>query len=157
MCKQVDVDWEFVSMVEKSTKFYALAMGILLIDLWAAGLLGAMVEGFILVAIALILYAVYSSITKASLEFMSTSLAYVCSILILFTFFLPVASWVLTDAWIGTTLLQDIVVGLHILGGLISFYAGWCARSEWSEYHERNTQKEYRTPDHGIPITGSGG
>ena len=139
-------------MADRSNKIFAIAMAILLIDLWAEDLSGASVEGFILVAIALNLYGVYSSITKASLKFMSTSLAYVCGIMVLFTFFLPVVAWSLGQAVIGVNPQFTTVVQLHVLGGLISFYAGWSARNEWSEYKVR-VEEESRPKDPGLAIT----
>ena len=155
---RMDSDFrEFISMVEKSIRFYALAIGIFLISLFIEGFAEMRIEGFILVAIALNLFAVYSSITKASFElwWIHTSLAYVCSILSVVTFFLPVASWALIQAviWIEPRLLilWTLVVYLHVLGGLIAVYSGRCARDEWSEYWMR-VEEESRPKNPGLAI-----
>ncbi len=135
-------------MAERSTIYFGLALVILLVALWIEELAGVMIEGFILAAIALNLYAVFSTITKASLEVagIKTSTAYVCSILMLFTFFIPVASWLFVRAITGTDLLKNLVVDLHVLGGLVAFYAGRRARSEWSE-HNKSSFEESHTDD----------
>lgn len=140
----------------KSIIFYVTSLGVLLASLYFESLEEMLVEGFILVAIALVLCAVYSSIIKTSLELwgVRTSLAYVCSILTVTTVFIPVVGFGVTCAlsptWI--TPLKSLVLSLHILGGLISLYAGWNARNEWSEYHDKN-EEESRPKDHGLPIS----
>jgi hypothetical protein len=35
---------------------------------------------------------------------------------------------------------------------LISLYAGWNARNEWSEYHDE-IEEESRPKNHGLPIS----
>ena len=141
-------------MAERSNKIFALALTILLIDLWAEGFTNMGVKGFILVAIALNLYGAYSSISKAPFEiwWIHTSLAYVCSILAVVTFFLPVASLSLSPVAIRVSPLMAVVAELHVLGGLISFYAGRCARNELSEYQKR-IEEELRPKDPGLAIT----
>ncbi|MCK5238503.1 MAG: hypothetical protein KAR33_03080 [Candidatus Thorarchaeota archaeon] len=127
-------------MVERSIRYFALAMGLLFDALLFEGLVDGTIDGFdgfILVAIALNLYAVFSSYIKADLKvfWIKTSLAYTCSILAVVTSFIHVASWIFVQAIMGTNLLKTLVVALHLLGGLVSFYAGRRAKSEWLEYH----------------------
>jgi hypothetical protein len=141
---------------EKSIIFYVTSLGVLLASLYFESLEEMLVDGFILVAITLVFCAVYSSIAKTSLEIwgIRTSLAYVCSILSVTTVFIPIVGFGLTQAisptWI--TPLKSLVLSLHILGGMISLYAGWNARSEWSDYHDKN-EEESRPKDYGLPIS----
>lgn len=144
-------------MNEKSIKFYIIALGVLLVSLYLESLEeDLLVEGFILVAVTLVVWAAYSSIIKAPRErgWPYTSLAFVCSILSVTTFFLPVVGWGLaqgmSSGWI--TPLKVLVMWLFVIGELISLYAGWIARSEWSEYHD-NIEEESRPKDHGLPIS----
>ncbi len=155
---------EFPSMAKRSTKFFVSAIGTLLVALgieeW---LTEAGYEGFILVAIAFTLYAAYASITNASVKIYgpNSSLAYVCSILTLFTTLFLTGIWLLGSSILGyyyTTryaAFTRICVPLAFLGGILSFIGGRQANREWEEYNTK-LQKVYRTPDHGIPITSSG-
>lgn len=144
-------------VIKRSIKIYVIALGLLLASLYLESLDEEMsVEGFILVAVALVVWAAYSSIIKAPHDrgWPHTSLAFVCSILSVTSFFLPVVGWGLAQGWSSSwiTPLKILVMWLFVIGGLISLYTGWIARSEWSEYHDR-IEEESRPKDHGLTIS----
>ena len=144
-------------MIERSIKFYVIALGLLLASLYFESLEEEIdIEGFILIAVTLVIWAAYSSKIKAPHKkgWPYTSLAFVCSILSVTTFFLPVVGWELASAFSSSwiTPRKIMVMWLFVIGGLISLFAGWIARKEWFEYHDR-IEEESRPKDHGLAIS----
>lgn len=149
-------------MAKRSTKLFILAIGMLLVTL---GIVVVVDEGeaewLILATLTFTIYAAYSSIALDSVEVKGfrSSRAYLGS-LPAFVIELTVSiilAGSLKGRWVNSyeVPIVTFLFGLIFAAGILTFYGGRQAKKEWEE-HNASLQREYRTPDHGIPISSSG-
>ncbi len=129
---QANKNRECSQVIERSTFFFILSLGILVVAVCIEELLTqARVEAFILVAIALTIWALYSSVKKDSDE--GPSVAYASGIITLLIGLFLGGSWGFAQgiAFLPNADALQACVILSVLGGISAFTGGILAKREW--------------------------